>query len=383
MDADDLSGIKILDLSRVLAGPWASQTLADLGAEIIKIEKPNGGDDTRKWGPPYVKNSNGDEDRRMSAYFTAANRGKISVAIDIATKSGQSKIHELLEDCDILIENFKVDGLKKYGLDYLSLQNKFPKLIYCSITGFGQTGPDAHKSGYDFMIQAMGGLMSITGDQESGPLKVGVAITDLFTGMYAVTAIQAAIIERYKSNLGQHIDLSLFDCQLAMLANQATNYLNSGVSPQGMGNMHPNIVPYQSFQSSDGHFIIAIGNDKQFGDFCSLLGKDWANDPLFETNELRVKNRAKLAQLIEAETQQKPTEYWLAQLAKYNVPAGKINNIEQALNEPQATARNMIIHSNLDDFGTIPMVGTPIKMSRSRTGAALAPPLLAKEDKFA
>ncbi len=376
-----LSGIKVLDLSRVLAGPWASQNLADLGAQIIKIENPKGGDDTRKWGPPYVKNSQGEADKRMSAYFSAANRGKQSLTVDIASKAGQQQILDLLADCDILIENFKVGGLEKYGLDHVSLTNKFPKLIYCSITGFGQSGPDAHKSGYDFMIQAMGGLMSITGDQNSGPLKVGVAITDLFTGMYAVTAIQAALIERHNSGLGQHIDLSLFDCQLAMLANQATNYLNSGNSPKMMGNQHPNIVPYQSFKTLDGHFILAVGNDKQFGDFCRLVGTNWAEDALYNSNELRVTNRAQLVPLIEHETAQKSTNYWLTELAKLKVPVGRINNIEQALNEPQTKARNMIIEQDLDNFGTVQTIATPIKMSRSKTGANTAPPLLGQNDK--
>ncbi|MCJ8322267.1 MAG: CoA transferase [Rhizobiales bacterium] len=367
-----LKGVKVLDLSRVLAGPWASQTLADLGAIVLKIEKPNGGDDTRSWGPPYI--SHGDE--KISAYFCAANRGKKSICVDISSPEGQLKIRALLADCDILIENFKVGGLKKYGLDYETLKADFPRLIYCSITGFGQTGPDAHKPGYDFMIQAMGGLMSITGDEASGPMKVGVAVTDLFTGMYAVTAIQAAMIERFGSGLGQHIDLALFDCQLAMLANQGSNSLNSQITPKLMGNRHPNIVPYQSFKSQDGYFILAIGNDIQFSAFCALLGETWAQDERFATNENRVVNRDLLADMIGAALSLKSTSYWLEILAEQGIPAGRINNVDEALAEPQAIARDMVIDVNVAGIGQVRVVGTPIKMSRSRTGADSAPPRL-------
>ena len=294
-----LEGFRVLDLSRILAGPWASQMLADLGAEVIKIERPQGGDDTRGWGPPYMPDAGGNPSSE-SAYFHCANRGKHSVCIDIAREAGQELIRELALQSDVFIENFKVGGLKKYSLDYESLKEINPKLIYCSITGFGQTGPYADRAGYDFMIQAMGGMMSVTGEPDGQPMKIGVALVDVLTGLYCANAIQAALIHQLKSGKGQYIDMALLDVQVATLANQAMNYLATGSSPKRLGNAHPNIVPYQAFQTKDGYIILAIGNDAQFSRFCDLCNKtDLASNQDYATNSNRVKNRSNLLPIIE------------------------------------------------------------------------------------
>jgi len=325
-----LSGIKVLDLSRVLAGPWSTQLLGDLGAEIIKVERPGIGDDTRGWGPPFIENS--ETGSRNAAYFHCANRNKKSVEIDFQTPAGQAVIKNLVKECDILVENFKVGKLQTYGLDYDSLKVINPALVYCSITGFGQTGPLAEKPGYDFLIQAMGGLMSITGKKDGeaggGPQKVGVAVTDLFTGMYATVGILAALRHAEKTGEGQHIDIALLDCQLAMLANQGMNYLVSGEAPVRLGNTHPNIVPYQDFETADGHVILAVGNDGQFAKFCKAVGTNWDSDAKFSDNEKRVANRDQLISKISLIMKKKTTNDWTSLLNEAGVPGGPLNTIK-------------------------------------------------------
>jgi len=374
-----LSHIKVLDLSRVLAGPWASQLLADLGAEVIKIENPKGGDDTRHWGPPYLQDRSG-ENTAESAYFLCTNRGKKSVCVDIHTDEGQAIIRSLACECDVLIENFKVGGLAKYGLNYESLSKLNPSLVYCSITGFGQTGPYKDRLGYDFLIQAMGGLMSVTGEPTSAggqPQKVGVALTDIMTGLYASNGILAALAEREKSGLGQHIDLSLFDVTAATLANQASNYLVGGITPDRLGNAHPNIVPYQSFAAADGHIVITVGNDTQFESLSTVLGlEELASDSRFITNSLRVKNRSELISIIQSALLENSSEYWLNQCEVHGVPAGPINTIDQVMNDPQIKAREMVVtldHANSDK---LEVVGNPIKFSRTPIQYRSAPPTL-------
>ncbi|WP_421862469.1 CaiB/BaiF CoA transferase family protein [Motiliproteus sp.] len=374
-----LQGIRVLDMSRILAGPWAGQSLADLGAEVIKIERPGCGDDTRHWGPPYLKDADGN-DTAEAAYYMAANRGKRSVTVDITTEAGQQIIRDLAARSDVLLENYKVGGLKKYGLDYDSLRTVNPQLVYCSITGFGQDGPYAHRAGYDFMIQGMGGLMSITGEPYEkpggGPVKVGVAVTDLFTGLYATIAVQGALLERQRSGLGQHIDLALFDVQAAVLANQATNYLVGGKVPQRLGNAHPNIVPYQAFATSDGHIILAVGNDSQFRAFCELADQQWADDPLYATNRARVENReplcAAIAELIATQTSQ----YWLDGLEARSVPCGPINRIDQLFEDPQLLARGMKQTLQHPDNDNLNLVNNPIRFSRTPVSTDQAPPKL-------
>ncbi|RDE24876.1 CoA transferase [Motiliproteus coralliicola] len=374
-----LQGIRVLDMSRILAGPWAGQSLADLGAEVIKIERPGCGDDTRHWGPPYLKDADGN-DTAEAAYYMAANRGKRSVTVDITTEAGQKIIRDLAARSDVLLENYKVGGLKKYGLDYDSLKAVNPKLVYCSITGFGQDGPYAHRAGYDFMIQGMGGLMSITGEPDEkpggGPVKVGVAVTDLFTGLYATIAVQGALLERQRSGLGQHIDLALFDVQAAVLANQATNYLVGGKVPQRLGNAHPNIVPYQAFATRDGHIILAVGNDSQFRAFCELADQNWADDPLYATNRARVENReplcAAIAELIATQTSQ----YWLDGLEARSVPCGPINRIDQLFEDPQLLARGMKQTLQHPDNDNLNLVNNPIRFSRTPVSTDQAPPKL-------
>ncbi len=377
--AGPLAGYRVLDMSRILAGPWAGQLLADLGADVIKIERPKCGDDTRSWGPPYLKDREGN-DTEDAAYFFCANRGKKSVTIDITCPEGQEIIRQLARQSDVLIENYKVGGLAKYGLDYHSLSKINPKLIYCSITGFGQTGPYAKLPGYDFLIQGMGGLMSVTGepdDPEKGtgsPTKVGVAVTDLFTGLYASNAIQAALIERQNSGLGQYIDLALLDVQTATLANQASNFLVGGVVPKRLGNAHPNIVPYQAFPTSDGHIIIAVGNDQQFSRLCDALGEaDLASDERFKTNAARVNNRKSLCDVIQQNLKQHGSAHWLDKLKQHKVPCGPINTIEQVFEDPQVLAREMVVSSPERRSGEVKMVGSPIKYSRSLTEEFLAP----------
>lgn len=374
--AGALSGFRVLDLSRILAGPWASQMLADLGAEVIKVERPGVGDDTRGWGPPYMPDDAG-EPTGEAAYFHAANRGKQSVCIDMSKAEGQDLIRELAKHCDVLVENFKVGGLKKYGLDYNSLKSVNPKLVYCSITGFGQTGPYAERAGYDFMIQAMGGMMSVTGDTDGEPMKIGVALADVLTGLYAANAIQAALIHQLKSGEGQYIDMALLDVQVATLANQAMNYLATGNNPQRLGNAHPNIVPYQAFETADGFMILAIGNDAQFQRFCDLAGNpQLAEDERFKQNSSRVKHRDILVpQIVEIMTS-KTTDDWLNELNQRGIPCGPINNIDQVFADPQVQHRAMQQTLSHPTAGTVASVGNPIKLSATPVTYDKAPPTL-------
>jgi crotonobetainyl-CoA:carnitine CoA-transferase CaiB-like acyl-CoA transferase len=369
-----------LDLSRVLAGPWAGQTLADLGAEVIKVERPGRGDDTRHWGPPYLRNEAG-EDTSESAYFCSANRGKKSVAIDMAQPEGQALVRELAGRCDVLLENFKAGGLARYGLDYDSLKELNPRLIYCSITGFGHTGPYRQRPGYDFMIQAMGGLMSITGAPEGqpggGPQKVGVALADIITGLYATIAVLAALSAREHTGRGQHIDMALLDCQVAVLANQAMNYLASGAAPVRLGNAHPNIVPYQAFAGADGHFILAVGNDDQYRRLCELLGQpELGADPRFVSNAARVHNRDALVPALEACFQARNCVDWLADLEQRGIPCGPINSIDQVFQDPQVLERGMRLELPHSVAGSVSLVGSPIKLSETPVAPELPPPLL-------
>jgi crotonobetainyl-CoA:carnitine CoA-transferase CaiB-like acyl-CoA transferase len=374
-----LSGYKVLDMSRILAGPWAGQMLADLGASVIKIERPKVGDDTRSWGPPYLKDKAGNN-TEDAAYFFCANRGKQSVTVDITQPEGQKIIRELARKCDVLIENYKVDGLKKYGLDYESISTINPKLVYCSITGFGQTGPYAQRPGYDFLIQGMGGLMSVTGtpDDEAGsPIKVGVAVTDLFTGLYASNAIQGALLERHQSGLGQYIDLALLDVQTAVLANQASNYLIGGDVPERLGNAHPNIVPYQAFATADSHVILAVGNDEQFKRLCDVLEKpEWLTDSRYAINSARVENRQQLCAAISLCLGWKSSSAWLQVFEAAKVPCGPINSIDQVFSDPQILARKMLVKVVDHRAGEIPLVANPIKYSRTPINYTVAPPAL-------
>jgi|TARA_R110000796_G_C14543238_1_gene433116 crotonobetainyl-CoA:carnitine CoA-transferase CaiB-like acyl-CoA transferase len=375
-----LEGLKVLDLSRVLAGPWAGQLLADLGADVVKIERPVVGDDTRAWGPPYLQDAQG-RDTSEAAYYLSANRNKRSLALDFTQPQGQQTLRELVAQADVLIENFKVGGLAAYGLDYASLQAINPRLIYCSITGFGQDGPYAQRAGYDFMIQGLGGLMSVTGraDDEAGagPVKVGVALTDILTGLYASNAILAALAERERSGLGQFIDLALLDVQVACLANQSLNYLTTGKAPQRMGNAHPNIVPYQDFPTADGDFILTVGNDAQFRKFCDVAGHaEWAQDARFATNAARVANRSELIPLIRQVTVFRSTTQWIADLEKAGVPCGPINNLQQVFQDPQVLARGLKVRMDHPLAGNMNLVANPIRLSRTPVSYRLPPPLL-------
>ncbi|MCD5975986.1 CAIB/BAIF protein [Pseudomonas savastanoi pv. glycinea] len=375
-----LSHIRVLDLSRVLAGPWAGQILADLGAEVIKVERPGSGDDTRAWGPPFLKDAQG-ESTSEAAYYLSANRNKQSVTIDFTRPEGQKLVRELAAKSDIVIENFKVGGLAAYGLDYVSLSAINPGLIYCSITGFGQTGPYAKRAGYDFMIQGLGGLMSLTGradDQEgAGPVKVGVALTDVMTGVYSSTAILAALAHRDQSGLGQHIDMALLDVQVACLANQALNYLTTGIAPTRLGNAHPNIVPYQDFPTADGDFILTVGNDGQFRKFAEVAGQaQWADDPRFLTNKLRVANRAELIPLIRQATVFKTTAQWVSELEAAGVPCGPINDLAQVFDDPHVRARGLVTSLPHALAGSVPQVASPIRLSATPVEYRHAPPLL-------
>lgn len=375
-----LDGIRVLDLSRVLAGPWCSQNLADLGADVIKVERPGTGDDTRAWGPPYLKDADG-HDTSEAAYYLSTNRNKRSIAIDIATPEGAELVRQIATRCDILVENFKVGGLKKYGLDYESIKAVNPRLIYCSITGFGQTGPMATLPGYDFMIQGMGGLMSITGERDDlpggGPQKAGVAVTDLFTGMYASVAILGALQERHRSGQGQHIDVALLDCHVAMLANQALNYMTSGVAPQRAGNAHQNVVPYQVFAASDGHLIVAVGNDGQYRAYCDVMQRpDLAAHPDYATNSARLRNRKALIAELEAIMKTRKRDEWIDALQKVGVPSGPINNIQQVFEEPQVKAREMWRNLPHPLAGTAPTTASPIRYSDTPVQYRMAPPLL-------
>jgi crotonobetainyl-CoA:carnitine CoA-transferase CaiB-like acyl-CoA transferase len=374
--AGPLQGIRVLDLSRILAGPWASQMLADLGAEVIKIERPGSGDDTRAWGPPYMPDEKG-EATSESAYFHGANRGKQSVCIDMSQARGQALIQDLARQSDVLIENFKVGGLKKYGLDFASLHEINPRLVYCSITGFGQSGPYAERAGYDFMIQAMGGMMSITGEADGLPMKTGVAIADILTGLYAANAIQAALIHQQKTGAGQYIDLALLDVQVATLASQAMNYLATGTSPARLGNAHPNIVPYQAFETNDSYIILAVGNDSQFGRFCELAGKpELADDERFHKNSGRVRNRETLVLQVKEIMLQKSSAQWLEALNARGIPCGPINNIEQVFADPQVQHRGLQLELDHTTAGKVASVANPIKLSETPIEYQQAPPML-------
>jgi crotonobetainyl-CoA:carnitine CoA-transferase CaiB-like acyl-CoA transferase len=375
-----LENLRVLDLTRVLAGPWCTQLLADLGADVVKIERPGSGDDTRAWGPPYLKDAQG-RDTTEAAYYLAANRGKRSVTVDISRPEGQQLLRKLAARCDVVVENYKVGQLAKYGLDHASLAAVNPRLIYCSITGFGQDGPYKDRAGYDFIIQAMGGFMSITGERDDlpggGPQKAGVAISDLMTGMYATTAILAAVAQRERTGLGQVIDMALFDTMIAMLANMNTNYLTTGKAPVRAGNAHQNIVPYQVFAAADGDVVIAVGNDSQYAKFCDIAGRpDLAADRRFAKNADRVRNRAVLVPMLEAIVRERPAAFWAERLEAAGVPCGPINSIAQALADPQAMARGLRIDLPHPTAGTVPLVGMPIRMSRSPPGYLRPPPLL-------
>ncbi len=358
-----LQGIRVLDLTRVLAGPWATQMLADFGAEVIKIEKPGEGDDTRGWGPPFVKNADGTDGD--AAYFQSANRGKQSVCIDMAKLEGAQLIKALVAKSDILIENFKVGGLKKYGLDYESLKAANPRLIYCSITGFGQTGPYANRAGYDFMIQGMSGVMSITGEPDGEPMKMGVAFSDVFAGLHAVIAIQAALFHRERSGQGQYIDISLLDSQISVLANQALNYLVGGKVPQRLGNAHPNIVPYQTFETADGHIIMAVGNDRQYAEYCKIIGAPELAVAPYDTNRGRVENRATLIPLLAPLMKQRTTALWVKAFEAAAVPCGPINTIDQMFADEQVLARGMQIGMTREDGVQVPGVANPVVFSHT------------------
>jgi crotonobetainyl-CoA:carnitine CoA-transferase CaiB-like acyl-CoA transferase len=363
-----------------LAGPWAGQTLADLGADVIKIERPGAGDDTRSWGPPFLSDTEGNP-TSDAAYFLSANRGKKSVTIDFSQAEGQQLIRQLAARCDIVLENYRVGGMAQYGLDYASLKEVNTGIIYCSITGFGQTGPYRQRAGYDFLIQGMGGLMSVTGEPDTahggGPLKVGVAIVDIFTGLYATTAVLAALASREQTGVGQYIDLALLDVQVATLANQATNYLISGHAPQRLGNTHPNIVPYQAFATSDSHIILAVGNDDQFRRFCTVAGvPDLAEDPRYSTNADRVGNRETLIPFLSDRFKAHTKAWWIAELEKAGVPCGPINTLDEVFNDPQVQARSMRVMVEHPVAGPIPLVGTPMKFSSTPAGTLQPPPLL-------
>ena len=405
-----LSHIRVLDLSRILAGPWATQMLGDLGADIIKVERPRRGDDTRSWGPPFVDEITGDADRdaaARSAYYCSVNRNKRSLAIDIASSEGGDILRQLAAGCDVLVENFKVGGLARHGLDYETLRGVNPGLVYCSITGFGQDGPDAARAGYDFMIQGMGGLMSVTGEPDGAPMKIGVALVDVLTGTNAATAILAALVHAQRTGQGQHIDMSLFDVSVASLANQALNYLVSGTPPGRLGNAHPNIVPYQAFATARGHIILAVGNDTQFAAFCRIAGLEgFAEDARFATNSARVINRDALTPHIGRAFAAHPAEWWLDRLGRAGVPAGPINAIDAVLDTPQARHRGLV--SQIEDGAatgggpgaaaksgggarfakgagktsggargrTIPTIASPLRLGETPPRATLPPPRL-------
>lgn len=382
-----LAGIKVLDLSRVLAGPWATQMLADLGADVIKVERPEAGDDTRHWGPPFLKDEHGN-DTREASYFTACNRNKRSITVDMAHPEGQALLRKMAAEADVVVENFKVRGLKQYGLDYDSLKTLNPRLIYCSITGFGQEGPYAERAGYDLMVQAMCGLMSITGHADDqpggGPLKVGVAVIDVFTGLYASNAILAAINARDNARTGtgqgQYIDMALLDVGMAVLANQAAGFLATGKAPGRAGNIHPSLAPYQDFRSSDGNVLLAIGNDGQFARFCAAAGKpEWAQDSRFATNTARVQNRPALLALMEPLMRTRTTAEWIALLEDKAVPCGPINTIAQAFDDPQVQARGIrkaLPRDAGDGIAQIATVASPMRLSATPVSYRNAPPAL-------
>ncbi|MBB3764024.1 CaiB/BaiF CoA transferase family protein [Sphingomicrobium lutaoense] len=377
MSAHPLEGLRVLDLSRVLAGPWCTQLLADLGADVIKVEKPGAGDDTRHWGPPW--HEHGEE--RVAAYFLAANRGKKSVAIDFSQAEGAEIVRRMAADADVLVENYKVGGLARFGLDAESLRKVNPRLIYASVTGFGQDGPYADRAGYDYMIQAMGGMMSVTGLpdelENGGPLRVGVAIADIFTGMYTASAILAALHERDMTGEGAVIDMALFDTQLAVLANQASNAMVSGKDPVRQGNSHPNIVPYQPFATRDRPIVVAVGNDRQFAKLAAICGHpEWAEDERFATNAARVAHREAIVAKVGAVLADRSSDEWLDALLEAGIPAGPINSISEALADPQAAHRGARQERGTGALGAVPMVGSPIRLGGMRADARLAPPAL-------
>jgi len=378
--AGPLSHIRVLDLSRVLAGPWCGQNLADLGAEVIKIERPGTGDDSRAFGPPWLKDRGG-KDTRESAYFASANRGKKSVTVNLSQPGGQSIVREIARQSDVLIENYKVGDLARYGLGYEDLAKLNPRLIYCSVTGFGQTGPFRERPGYDFMIQGMGGVMSITGERDDlpggGPQRVGIPIADIMTGMYATVAICAALAHREKSRAGQHLDLALLDTQVGVLANQGMNYLATGETPGRIGNAHPNIVPYQPFRTKDGDVILACGNDNLFNKFCEVGNcRHLAQDPRFATNSKRVENRSAITALLAEIFAQRTTQEWCDALEAAGVPNGPINNLKQVFEEPQVAARGMRIELEHPLAGKVPLIASPMKFSGTPLEYRAAPPTL-------
>jgi len=374
-----LSHLRVLDMSRVLAGPWAGQVFADLGAEVIKIERPGSGDDTRAWGPPYLKDTAG-HDTHEAAYFLAANRGKKSVTLDISRPEGQALVRRLAAQCDVLLENYKAGDLARYGLGYEDLKAVNPGLIYCSITGFGQSGPMRHVAGYDFLIQAMGGLMSITGERDElaggGPQKVGVAVADIMTGLYSTIAVLAALAHRTQTGEGQYIDMALLDVQVATLANMNMNYLVSGKVPQRQGNAHANIVPYQVFDAVDGQFVLAVGNDGQFAKFCQAAGCSFHTDPRFGKNADRVRHRAILVPLLADILRTRPVAEWVALLEPLGIPVGPINDLAQVFAHPQVQHRGMRVDLPHPLSGSVPQVASPIKMSATPPSYEAAPPLL-------
>jgi formyl-CoA transferase len=382
-----LGHLKVLDLSRVLAGPWCTQMLADLGADVVKVERPGAGDDTRHWGPPFLQDAQG-QDTDQATYFTACNRNKRSITIDMAKREGQALIRQMAAESDILVENFKVGGLAAYGLDYASLQALNPRLIYCSVTGFGQDGPYAERAGYDLMIQAMTGMMSITGKSDDvpggGPQRVGVALTDLFTGVYACSAILAAIEVRHRTGAGQHIDMALLDVGMAILANQAAGFLNTGQVPQRQGNSHPSLAPYQDFSTLDGAMLLAIGNDGQFARFCQAVEHpEWAADPRFASNSLRVKHREALIPVLQAVTRTRSTAQWIALLEDKAVPCGPINDLGQAFADAQVKARGLVVNQPLAPvvsaqtaIESIATVASPLRLTATPPVLRRAPPAL-------
>ena len=375
-----LEGLRILDLTRVLAGPWCAQNLADLGAEVIKVERPGAGDDTRGWGPPFLKDRNGN-DTPDAAYYLAANRGKKSVTIDISCAVGQQAIRELAKISDVVLENYKVGQLKKYGLDYDSLRQVNPGLVFCSVTGFGQTGPWSHRPGYDFILQGLGGLMSITGEADDrpggGPQKVGVAVVDLMTGMYATQAVLAALFHRQRTGEGQYIDMALLDVQVAMLANMNTNYLVSGKAPKRWGNAHPNLVPYQTFKAADGWVIVAVGNDEQFRRYCETGGRpELAADARFARVQDRIRNREELIPLLAEMMLTRTMTRWIDDLEAAGVPCGPINDIAQVFENPQVKARGLRVDIEREDSGPVKLVGSPMRFSATPVQHTLPPPRL-------
>ena len=379
MRSEALSHVRVLDLSRVLAGPWASQVLADLGAEVIKVERPGVGDETRGWGPPWL--DGGGTGPRTAAYFASTNRGKRSVTIDISRPEGQAIVRRLAHRADVLLENYKVGALARYGLSYRDLAAENPRLVYCSISGFGQDGPYRDRPGYDFLIQAMGGLMSVTGEPDGagggGPVKVGVAVTDLLTGMYAATAVLAALAHRDRSGEGQHVDLSLLDVQVAALANQAESFLVTGEPPRRLGNAHPSIVPYQAFATADGHLVLAVGNDAQFARFCEVAGRpDLAGDPRFATNAGRVEARAALVAVLAPLLASRTTGAWVSALEAADVPCGPINDLAQVFADPQVRHRGLRVEIPRPGGGTVPAVASPIRLSRTPVCHDIPPPAL-------